>query len=85
MATNTTAVASRPSTTMASLPCCPEMTPDDTCDFLDFHYRLNYPVTLPRGRSKALKRRGKAPLQAASMPGPFGAGQSSLHEYALAR
>ncbi|MGH6834478.1 MAG: hypothetical protein ACREC9_02800 [Methylocella sp.] len=34
-------------TTMASLPCCPDMTPDDTCDVLDFHYRLNYPVTLP--------------------------------------
>jgi len=33
-------------TTMASLPCCPDMTPDDTCDVLDFHYRLNYPVTL---------------------------------------
>jgi len=33
-------------TTMASLPCCPDMTPDDTCDVLDFNYRLNYPVTL---------------------------------------
>jgi hypothetical protein len=33
--------------TAASLPCCPDMTPDDTCDVLDFHFRLNYPVTLP--------------------------------------
>ena len=31
---------------MGSLPCCPEMAPDDTCDILDFHFRLNYPVTL---------------------------------------
>jgi len=33
-------------TTTASLPCCPEMTQDNTCDVLDFFYRLNYPVTL---------------------------------------
>src|SRR5262252_5743373 len=33
-------------TTTASLPCCPEMTQDKTCDVLDFFYRLNYPVTL---------------------------------------
>src|SRR5438309_1783961 len=33
-------------TTMASIPCCPDMSPDDTCDVLDFHYRLNYPVRL---------------------------------------
>jgi hypothetical protein len=26
------------------------MTPDDTCDVLDFHYRLNYPVTLQQAR-----------------------------------
>ena len=32
--------------TAATLPCCPEMTQDNTCDVLDFFYRLNYPVTL---------------------------------------
>ncbi len=47
MAATTATITSPPATTMASLPCCPEMTPDDTCDVLDFHYRLNYPVTLP--------------------------------------
>jgi hypothetical protein len=49
MATTIT-MTSPPSTTLASLPCCPDMTPDDTCDVLDFHYRLNYPVTLPLAR-----------------------------------
>src|SRR6516225_8313402 len=33
-------------TTTASFPCCPEMTQDNTCDVLDFFYRVNYPVTL---------------------------------------
>jgi hypothetical protein len=41
-------MADAATTTMASIPCCPDMTPDDTCDILDFHYRLNYgPVRLP--------------------------------------
>ena len=34
-------------TTMASLPCYPDMAADDACDVPDFHYRLNCPVTLP--------------------------------------
>ncbi len=26
------------------VPCCPELGPNDICDILDFHYRLNYPT-----------------------------------------
>ena len=40
-------------TTMAPLPCCPEIAPDDTCDILDFHYRLNYPVTVSQAGIQA--------------------------------
>ena len=32
--------------TMSAIPCCPDMSPDNACDILDFHYRLNYPVRL---------------------------------------
>jgi hypothetical protein len=57
MATTSRAPASSP-TTLATLPCCPDMTPDDTCDVLDFHYasitRLHFstPVHSPGYRSR---------------------------------
>ena len=70
MAATTTATASPPSTTMASLPCCPDMTPDDTCDILDFHYRLNYPVT-PRGAQNPIIVEVKLHFRLTRCPGPL--------------
>lgn len=59
-------------TTMASLPCCPDMTPDDTCDVLDFHYRLNYPITLQEAGALArVPVEVKLHFRLTRCPGPF--------------
>jgi hypothetical protein len=48
-------------TTMASIPCCPDMTPDDACDVLDFLYRLNYAAwILHRGTPDIAKKQWEA-------------------------
>src|ERR1051325_52552 len=71
MATTSEAPASS-STTLASLPCCPDMTPDDTCDVLDFHYRLNYPVTLQEAGALArIPVEVKLHFRLTRCPGPF--------------
>jgi hypothetical protein len=57
---------------MASLPCCPDMTPDDTCDVLDFHYRLNYSVTLPEvGALARVQVEIKLHFRLTRCPGPL--------------
>jgi hypothetical protein len=60
-------------TTMASLPCCPDMTPDETCDILDFHYRVNYPVTLqaPLPAVQVIVIEVKLHFQLKRCPGPL--------------
>jgi hypothetical protein len=70
MAPNTTATASPSSTTMASLPCCPDMVPDDTCDILDFDYRLNYRVRVPDTQSPILVE-VKLHFKLTRCPGPL--------------
>ena len=75
MATSTTPVGSTPATTMATLPCCPEMAPDDTCDILDFHYRLNYPVTVSQAGIQApIPVEVKLHFRLTRCPGPFALG-----------
>jgi hypothetical protein len=75
MATSTTPVVSPPQPTMATLPCCPEMVPDDTCDILDFHYRLNYPVTVPQaGTPGPIPVEVKLHFRLTRCPGPFALG-----------
>jgi hypothetical protein len=75
MATSTTPVVSPSSTTMATLPCCPDMVPDDTCDILDFHYRLNYPVTVPQaGTPGPIPVEVKLHFRLTRCPGPFALG-----------
>jgi hypothetical protein len=70
--TATTPATTSPPTTMASLPCCPEMTPDDTCDTLNFHYRLNYPVTVaPAGAQALIMVEVKLHFSLKRCPGPF--------------
>ena len=61
--------------TMASLPCCPDMTSDDTCDTLDFFYRSNYPVTLPRSAAvSSIPVEVKLHFRFTRCPGPFALG-----------
>ena len=75
MATSTTPVGATPATTMATLPCCPEMAPDDTCDILDFHYRLNYPVTVSQAGIQApIPVEVKLHFRLTRCPGPFALG-----------
>ncbi|HEX4617984.1 MAG TPA: hypothetical protein VH230_18955 [Stellaceae bacterium] len=72
MATGTTDTATPSPTTMATLPCCPEMTRDDTCDILDFHYRLNRQVTLAQTGAQALiPVEIKLHFRLTRCPGPF--------------
>ena len=60
---------------MATLPCCPEMAPDDTCDILDFHYRLNYPVTVSQAGIQApIPVEVKLHFRLTRCPGPFALG-----------
>jgi hypothetical protein len=61
-------------TTMASLPCCPDMAPDTTCDVLDFHYRLNYPVSLRQFDGRTVQVEVKLHFQLKRCPGPFALG-----------
>jgi hypothetical protein len=62
-------------TTMASLPCCPDMAPDDTCDVLDFDYRLNYPATLPEvGALAPILVEVKLHFRLTRCPGPLALG-----------
>ena len=72
MATSTTDIATPSPTTMASLPCCPEMTRDETCDILDFHYRLNRQVTLAQtGAQGLIPVEIKLHFRLTRCPGPF--------------
>ena len=63
-------------TTMASLPCCPDLAPDDTCDVLDFFYRLNYPITLSPSPNERLVAQGEVKLhfRLKRCPGPMALG-----------
>jgi hypothetical protein len=62
-------------TTMASIPCCPDMTSDDACDVLDFHYRLNYPVRLPEvGTLAPVLVEVKLHFRLTRCPGPLALG-----------
>jgi hypothetical protein len=56
---------------MASLPCCPDMNPDDTCDVLDFNYRLNYPVTLREQNLARVMVEVKLHFRWTRCPGPL--------------
>jgi hypothetical protein len=60
--------------TLASLPCCPEMVPDDTCDTLDFYYRLNYPVTLAEEGGLRVPVEVKLHFRFKRCPGPMALG-----------
>lgn len=61
-------------TNMATLPCCPEMTQDTTCDVLDFHYRMNYPVSLREFDGREVLVEVKLHFQLKRCPGPFALG-----------
>ena len=61
-------------TTMATLPCCPDMVPDDICDTLDFHYRLNYPVTLREADNRRIPVEVKLHFRLTRCPGPLALG-----------
>ena len=61
-------------TTMATLPCCPDMVPDDICDTLDFHYRLNYPVTLREVDNRRIPVEVKLHFRLTRCPGPLALG-----------
>ncbi len=62
-------------TTMAAIPCCPDMTPDNACDVLDFHYRLNYPVRLPDAFAQVfIPVEVKLHFRLTRCPGPFALG-----------
>jgi len=60
--------------TMASLPCCPEMAQDTTCDVLDFHYRLNYPASLAEFDGRDVLVEVKLHFQLSRCPGPLALG-----------
>ena len=59
-------------TTMASIPCCPDMTPDDACDVLDFLYRQLPSQAAGSGHAGPCTRRGQVALQAYPMPWSLG-------------
>jgi len=51
------------------------MAPDDTCDILDFHYRLNYPVTVSQAGIQApIPVEVKLHFRLTRCPGPFALG-----------
>ena len=61
--------------TMASLPCCPDMAPDDTCDTLDFFFRTNYPAVLPGNAAVAsIPVEVKLHFRFTRCPGPLALG-----------
>ena len=61
-------------TNMATLPCCPEMAPDTTCDVLDFHYRMNYPVSVRQFDGREVLVEVKLHFQLKRCPGPLALG-----------
>src|SRR5262245_19770119 len=60
--------------TMATLPCCPDMAPDDVCDVLDFYYRLSYPVALREANDLRIPVEVKLHFRLSRCPGPFALG-----------
>ena len=86
MATSTADTATPSPTTMATLPCCPEMIRDETCDILDFHYRLNRQVTLAQtGAQGLIPVEIKLHFRLTRCPGPFVLREPALHQYAVSR
>ena len=67
-------------TNLATLPCCPEMTQDTTCDLLDFHYRMNYPVSLREFDGREVLVEVKLHFQLKRCPGPLASWQPALYE-----
>ena len=60
--------------TMSAIPCCPDMSPDNACDVLDFHYRLNYPVRLPDVSQVTIPVEVKLHFRLTRCPGPLALG-----------
>ncbi len=50
------------------------MAPDDACDVLDFHYRLTYPVTVPRVAGGRVNVEVKLHFKLTRCPGPLALG-----------
>ena len=62
-------------TTMATLPCCPDMAQDMTPDILDFHFRLNYPILLQEpGGFARVSVEVKLHFRLTRSPGPLALG-----------
>ena len=60
--------------TMSAIPCCPDMSPDNACDILDFHYRLNYPVRLLEISQVTIPVEVKLHFRLTRCPGPLALG-----------
>jgi hypothetical protein len=60
--------------TMSAIPCCPDMSPDNACDVLDFNYRLNYPVRLPDVSQVTIPVEVKLHFRLTRCPGPLALG-----------